>query len=302
MVKKYIRLVSSLAVTFIIFILLFRNIPFAKVFNSIENADFRIISFVLLISIFNGFFVSSFRWKLILNKMGCDISWKESMFIKVGSDPIISSIPFKAGEISRVAYLRRRKNIPVNKAILSIFIEYILNISVLLFFIVSGSIAWLFQGNGLPLTAQVFPFFGFLKGKGFLSDNKWVSNLKECFKSHSVRQRIFLNKKILFYTFLLGFLELSCIYLIARGINIDIPLFSLLIYMPLVIFASGIPITFLGLGIRESFMVFLFVKYASCEKILALGILYSFAEHILPMLIGLSLTPLFVNKIIASRK
>jgi len=300
--KKYTKLIISLAVTCIVFILLFRNMPFAKVFNLIEKVDFRVILAVLLISIFNGFFVSSFRWKLILNKMGCDISWKESMFIKVGSDPIISSIPFKAGEISRVVYLKRRKNLPANKAVLSIFIEYVLNISVLLFFIVLGSIAWLFQGNGLSLTAQVFPFFGFVKGERFLSGNKWISNLKECFKNHFIRQRIFLDKKILFYTFLLGFLELLCVYLIARSINADIPLFSLLIYMPVVIFASSIPITFLGLGVRESLMVFLFLKYASCEKILALGILYSFAEHILPMLIGLSLTPLFVNKIIANRK
>ena len=282
--------------------LLFRNIPFIKVFSSIEKADFRIILFVLFTSIFNGFFISSFRWKLVLNKMGCDISWRESMFIKVGSDPIISSIPFKAGEISRIAYLKRRKNISVSKAIFSIFIEYILNISVLLFFIILGCITWLFQGNGLLLTVQTFSFFGFIKGKWFLSDNEWISNFKECFKSHFIKQRILLNKKILFFTFLLGFLELLCVYLIAISINASIPLFSLLIYMPIVIFASSIPITFLGLGIRESLMVFLFLKYASCEKILALGILYSFAEHILPMLIGLSLTPLFVNKIIVSRK
>jgi len=302
MKKKYIKLIISLAVTCSVFILLFQKIHFAKVFNLIGKIDFRVILFVSVISIFNGFFVSSLRWKLILNKMGCDISWRESMFIKVGSDPIIGSMPFRAGEISRVAYLKSRKNMLASTAIFSIFIEYVLTIFMLLCFVVLGSIVWVFYGNSAPLTVRVSPFFGFVKGKGFFSGNKWVSNLKECFKNHFIRQRIFLNKEILFCTFLIGFLDLVCVYLIAKGINASIPLFSLLIYMPLVILASSIPITFLGLGIRESLMVFLFMKYASCEKILALGIIYSFVDRILLMLIGLSLVSLFVSKIINIRR
>lgn len=302
MAKKNVKFVFSLAVTLVVFIVLFRNIPFVKVFNLIEKANFRIISFVVTISLFNSFFISPFRWKLILNKMGCDISWSESLLIKAGGDPIISSVPFKVGEISRVLYLKRIKNMPSSKAIFSIFIEYFLNVLAILFFILLGGIVWLFQGQSFALDRQASLFFCFLGRKKVLSENKWIDNLKTRLKTCFINREIFLNKKVLFYSFLLFFFELLCGYLIARAINADIPLFSILVYLPLVILVSSIPVAFLGLGVRESIIVLLFLKYASSEKLLALGILYSFAEYILPMLIGLSLTSLFVSRIIASKK
>ena len=87
MIKKHTRLVLSLAISFIILVVLFRNTSFAEVLNLIEKADFRIILIAFVISIFNGVFISSLRWKLILDKMDCDISWKESLFVKVASEP-----------------------------------------------------------------------------------------------------------------------------------------------------------------------------------------------------------------------
>ena len=302
MAKKNVKFVFSLAVTLVVFIVLFRNIPFGEVINSIEKANFRVIFLVLPISIFNSFFISPFRWKLVLNEIGCDISWSESLLIKAGSDPIINIVPFKVGEISRVLYLKRIKNMSSSKAVFSIFIEYFLNVLSVLFFIFLGGIVWLFQGKGFALGKQASLFFCFLERKKVLSENKWIDNLKTRLKTCFIDRKIFLNKKVLFYSFLLFFFELLCGYLISRAINADIPLFSILIYLPIVILVSSIPVAFLGLGVRESIIVLLFLKYASCEKLLALGILYSFIEYVLPMLIGLSLTSLFVNRIISGRK
>jgi len=302
MVKKYTRIVLSLTITFVAFIFLFRNISFDQVFTSMIKAEAKIILFATFIAVFNGLFISSFRWKLILNKMDCDISWKEALFIKAGSDPIVSVMPFKTGEISRILYLKHIKNILPEKTIFSILIEYFLNFISVLFFIFLGGVLWLFQGGGVFLNSHRSLFFCSLVKKKVSSENKWMNNLRKFFQNCFKNRKVFLNKKVLFYSFLMGFFELVCVYLIFQAMNISVPLFAMLIYVPLIILFSSIPITFLGLGIRESLIVFLFLKYASSEKLLAAGILYSFAESILPMLINLSFTPFFINKIITSRE
>lgn len=302
MIKKHTRLVLSLAISFIILVVLFRNTSFAEVLNLIEKADFRIILIAFVISIFNGVFISSLRWKLILDKMDCDISWKESLFVKVASEPIISIIPFKAGEISRVLYLKRMKNMPYEKACFSIFIEYLLNIFMLLFLVFLGGVFWLCQSKIFTLRGDISLFLCCSEMRKIMPRNKWIGNLGKCFKDYFKGCRVFLGRKILCCSFLFGFFELVCVYLISKAINVDIPFFSILVYVPLIIVVSSIPVTFLGLGVRETTVVLLFLKYASSEKLLALGILYSFAEHILPLFIGLSLTSLFVNRIISSRK
>ncbi len=302
MVKKYIKFILPLMVTLVAFICLFKKILFAQVFNSIGTANFKIILFVAMLSNFNGFFISSFRWKIILNKIGCDISWKEALIIKMGSDPVISMMPFKTGEIFRVLYLKRIKNVPGDKALFSIFIEYCLNMFSVLFFITLGIAIWLFQGSGIYLCNYPYLFFCFSNKKGQLFKNRWIGNLKERIRIFLVDLKIILDKKILFYSFLLILIEIVGVYFVAKSINIDIPLFAILIFVPVVILISSIPITFLGLGLRENSIVFLFLPYAPPEKLLALGIIYSFLEHILPMIVGLSLTHLFVNRIISSKK
>lgn len=99
----------------------------------------------------------------------------------------------------------------------------------------------------------------------------------------------------------IGLSELVNVYLISIAINSSIPLYAILLYVPIIILIGSMPVTFLGIGLRESAVLFFFFRYASPEKILSLGILYSFVEHVIPMMIGLSLTGLFMHKLLFRR-
>ncbi len=298
MKKNNVKIIISLFITIIIFVFLFHKISFFEVANSIENANFKMILLVLIISLFNNFFISSFRWKLILNKIGCKLSAKEALLIKAGSDPIISIVPFKIGEVSRVLYLKRKKSVAPDKTILSILIEYFLNLIALLFFIFVGFMFWFFQAKQDIFTEKKILFSSFFSIRKILCRNNWFNILKKYSKYYHLWKICFLDKKILFLTFLFGFFELLGIYFISESLGTNLPFFSILIYFPLIILTTSIPISFWGLGVREGIIILLFAKYAAVNKLFALSILYSFSEHILPTLLGLSLTYLFINRVI----
>lgn len=298
MKKRYLQTVFSLLVTFIFFILLFRNISFWQVLDLISQADLGIILLAATIVILVHFFISPFSWKLILDKFNCTLSWQEAVLVRVGSEPIVSVIPFKIGEISKVLYLKQKKNMSSENVIFSILIDYFLNIVVLLFLSLFSAALWFFQTRIFSLDIREFLFMYSLNlKKRLINSSKWGAN----FKGWRFLFKIFSDKKILLYSFLTRFFELVVIYLMLRAMFIEIPFFRIGVYFPLIILISSIPITFFGLGVREALIVFLFSQYSSQDRLLAFSLVYSFLGYILPMLFGLSLTSLFVRGIVSGK-
>jgi len=168
--KEYIRFAFTLIITTAILTYLFQEIPFANVLNLIKEANFKIILLALGISFVNNFLVSAHRWKAILKHLGCPISLKDSLLIKIGSDPIISILPWKTGEFFRLLYLKRFRGISYSKSAFSIISEYTLNILALAFPILIGLIIYLSQNNNLNFnlsktTGIVFLYLSFLSVK-----------------------------------------------------------------------------------------------------------------------------------------
>lgn len=293
--KEYIRFAFTLIITTAILTYLFQEIPFANVLNLIKEANFKIILLALGISFVNNFLVSAHRWKAILKHLGCPISLKDSLLIKIGSDPIISILPWKTGEFFRLLYLKRFRGISYSKSAFSIISEYTLNILALAFPILIGLIIYLSQNNNLNFnlsktTGIVFLYLSFLSVKH--------SNYYALFKMYLKKlEGLFKNKSILSYTFLFMFGELFNIYLLSKALHSPLPLHAILIFVPIVILISGLPVTILGLGTREATILFFFFKFAPPETLLSLGILYSFVEHLAPMIIGVSLSGLFLSRI-----
>jgi len=90
--------------------------------------------------------------------------------------------------------------------------------------------------------------------------------------------------------------------LISKAVNVSIPVYEILICVPLIILIGSIPVTFLGIGLRESAVLFFFLKYSFPEKLLSLGILYSFVGYLIPMILGLFLVGFFINNILLGRR
>lgn len=95
--------------------------------------------------------------------------------------------------------------------------------------------------------------------------------------------------------FLKGF-ELLDYFLVFKALGLDIPLRPLLVFTPLAMLISEIPISFLGLGSREAAIVFFFSSFGSLEKLLVAGILISFSEYLLPNILSLLFLKPFLDK------
>lgn len=304
--KWQLQFIFSGIFTIGIFVFLFHWVPFAKIFKIIRSTNFSIICLTLFISAISNILISAYRWKLILKELGILISLKESLFIKMGSNIFVDIFPVKIGEFFRLLYLRRLQKIPYSKSILSIGSEYLLNIIALLCSVLLGGTIYL--GNHVDFSLL----------KSFLSCSPVILgalNISGRFKRQlnnkyyrlfriSLRNVRKLMKKtnILFYTFLFWIAELLNVYLLSIAVGISVPLYGIFLFMPLVIILESTSITFVGLGIREAAIIFLFLKFASVEALFSLGLLYSFVESLFPMFIGLGFTGSFLNKILWSDK
>lgn len=295
--KNHIRSLISLLITVVVFIVLFKKVSFDQVFLSVRGVNVRIAFPVIVVCLFNGYFVSALRWKFILGSIGCNLSLKDACFIKVSSSPIIGAVPLKIGEISRVMYLKKINGIDPENAVSSIFAEYCLNIVTLVFIVFVGLLLGLISGScSISLSRQSF-FLCSAQLSEYFSKNKKIAAFKQGVSKCFNNRDIFKNKSVLIASFCFGVLEVSGFYFLAKSLGIKIPFHSVLLSLPIIIIGSSLPLTFLGLGIREGMVVLLFQEYGPVQDLLALGMLYSFAEHLLPMFIGLGLTSVFVNKI-----
>ena len=101
---------------------------------------------------------------------------------------------------------------------------------------------------------------------------------------------------LILYSLLLKGFELLDYFLIFKALGLEIPLRAVILFAPLAILISEVPITFLGLGSREAAIVFFFSAFAPPEKLLAAGLLISFVEYILPNFLSLLLLKPFLDK------
>lgn len=295
--KKYRKFFLSSLVTFGIFVCLFNNISFSKVVYTIEKSNKNLIVLTLVISFLSNILIAAYRWKKILNKFNYPVSFGESLLIKMGSDPIISFVPFRAGEFFRALYLRRLRNIPYRISMFSIIVEYLFNLVMLFVFFLTGLFfcfkkEYIFSYIFLP----AFVFMGSFQNNLVNNNSFFLKQIKHLLDFKKMK-KIYFNPLILFLTFLFMGSELVNVYLLAKALGISIGFMGLFLYLPIIIVISILPLTLLGMGIRELCLLFFFGGYASSGSILSLGLLYSFIEHVFPMLIGSLFTFIVVKRV-----
>jgi len=294
MKKNKIRFnfIASLLISLSIIVFLFVKVPLEGVLKSIGRADIKIVLLVFMIATLNNFLVSAYRWKLLLGKLHCDISFQQALLIKLGSNPMVSVLPFRSGEFFKLLYLKETEDLPYSKSIISIISEYLLNIIVLLGFILLGVLIQLFIGNSffisrnLNISCLCFANFSPLKYFRYSRIKIFLSEFKKVFK-----------KDVFLFTILYMIVELITIHLLSIALAIPIPFYKILIFMPVTILLANIPITILGLGTREAAILFFFSGFGLKQQLFSLGILCSFIEYILPIIIGGSVTGYFLTKV-----
>lgn len=265
------------AITIAIFIALFSRIEFSRVVEAIKGIDIALFSLSLLISLVAHISLSPERYREILKVFGCSLSFSEAFLLIMGSLPIRGVLPLRAGELSKVAYLKKVRNLSYSQGVKSVLLGYAMSALSLIFFILIGLALYYV----VPFQRiYIVPLFLILF---ILLAASWKVAIGRSF----------------FYS--LGFegCKLFNTLLLFKALNIEVQYSIFLLFAPITFFVAYLPITFCGLGTRESAILLLFSGYAAADELLAGSLLVSFVNRLFPILLGLFFIKPFLNKLLA---
>lgn len=310
-----INLTKTLVVsllTVIILVVWFLKIDILDIVEILKQTDAKLLILAIFVSIAGKVIVSSERWRQILKSLGCNLSFKETVFIKMASSPIKLIFPAKSAELLRVLYLKKEKDFSIIKGTSSLLAALILNLLVLVSFAMFA--CFLFRMNPYNIgyisffisASLLITLFSFRIGVGKNFILKALGKIhSKLYQAIEVLMATYRNLSFhdiaLFFAYSLiaiGF-ELINFYILSSALGLSIPYQTILVFIPAVIILSNLPVTIGGLGTRETATVFFLSKYAAIEPLFSVGILFSFIEYILPAMIGVIFTRQFLNRIIS---
>lgn len=303
-----IRHILVLLLTIIIFIFLFSKIDLFEIIKIFRNINPFLLLFAVFISFFNNIILTANMWRRILKYLGCSISLKEALFVRISSYSFKILLPMKSGEFIKALYLKKQKNFSLKKGSASVLFDIILNMCALLSLAFVGIILLKINLLNTPfiiIFGLVFSFIIFFclkitKNFIFFIFRRIHLKLYDTLKELCAFEDINLKKQSYFilYAFIIQLIALTNYYILSRAINLNIPYSRILLFFPLIIVLSLIPITISGLGIREGLVILFFSEFASFQSLLGFGILISFIEYILPAIVGLFFVKPFLSKML----
>ena len=309
--------------TGIIFYLIFTQIDLRETFSIIRQVNLRILSESILISVVLNIFVDVEIRRRIWLYMNYALSYKEAFFLRMGSMPFKVIPSFKDTGIVPALYLKKFYNMPIIEGVLSNVIANIFNLIAILLFITFG---YMFYGIRTS-TIDQYPLYLFIVlmlifvvfillysflinqkiGKRILfylcfsKTSKYYTILQknmDIWKSLPAQETTFL----LVYSILFQIGELLIFFVLSKAYHLAIPFTAILLYVPLAIIISNLPVTFTGFGVREGAFVIFFLNFGTKETLFALGTVVFFVNKLVPLFVGFLLLIPFIHKLQFSKK
>ncbi len=292
--KKNIIIIIKLFVSLGLITFLFSKFNFKNVINNFESLNI----FYLLLSlatIFAAWFVSSKKWQMLIGHLGFEHSVGELFKLNLISLFYATVLPggqvtgetFKCIKISKGEKSK-------SKLVFSVLFDKLIG---LIAFVIIGFIGLLFSNSDFELKTKMLAVFfvGLLVSASivFLVNEKISDAVYRAFKKFSKKEGSFyvVFKKItsllflykgayavivlaIIYGVVFQFLNCLSIFFIAKSLNMFIPLLDIMWVMALVSIILVVPVTILGLGLREgSFIVLLGFLGFNSETSLSLSLL-----------------------------
>ena len=241
-----------------LYIVLSRTGP-ERVFSILKDMSLSAFVSAVLLSLFAQF-ISTLRWKLLLpGKLG--IRKLFSLYM-IGSFFNIMLPGLIGGDAVKAFYLYKASG-RGSLTLASIFMDRYLGFVML---VVICAIAFpfgysYFQNSavtwGLPLTVLVFIissllFFSLRLGKRI----KILSEIYGYFYSYWNQKGIILMALLI--SVLVQLLNIFAVYILALGLGKHIPILACLIFLPLIVMFTTLPISISGIGVREGAFVLFF--------------------------------------------
>ncbi|MDP1853059.1 MAG: lysylphosphatidylglycerol synthase transmembrane domain-containing protein [Candidatus Omnitrophota bacterium] len=280
---KYLRFFLNAAVSIIIIVLILQKINFAEVFDIVRHSKMPFF----LLSLFIGalsIIINAFRWHLLLKHLGYVHSLgslsKVSFIALFFNTYLPGGI---AGDIARVAIFPKGNGQEMDKAqtskvAASVITDRVVGMVGLMILALLGlafSYELLFGSKILPIFAVmavviIFIFFILFskRAQHFINDVvmpsfKLLSPLKSAVKDVSrallaYRDNYLIFVKVISLSMAAHLCVVGYFFLLARSIGVSISFLKLLAFVPVIEFISALPISFGGVGVRETATIFMF--------------------------------------------
>ncbi len=309
---------ASVVITLGFLFFLFSTVQWPEMGRVLKGMDAFYFVLAVLVALFSSAWIGAGRFRMIIKVLGGEISFAEAFRVKLGSQPLNLLPSGQADLLSQVVYLKRNSRFSyisglyyVVLALVSKVLALLIPVAVmLLFFWPPGylpalerfkPVLWACCAAGMvPVLIWVL-----IRLKSFrravlswipVADTGWASEVR---KAVDVYGGISSGPMagLLLYSMAFQYSQFLVFYWLARSLGLGISLFAVVMFLPLVVILSNIPVTVGGFGLRESLIVLFFASYGGKEAALALGVLFSFAEYIVPAFFGLFFLRPYLKKL-----
>lgn len=278
-----------IAVTAVVFVLLFRRIDLAAVGHSLVTIPAHAwLAAVLLTCSFPVF--SALRWRLTLRAIGHEVPLARCLTIILGVSPISAVAPSKAGDLLKAISFRGEIGIPEVGG--TVIAERTLDVIGLALFALVGGLA---LGQGVIVRSSALIIAVGLIGLLLLptlvaSVNKPMlhEKLERAVRVlHALRARPGLALGIFALTEVNWLASIVQTHLLLLAVGAHPPFLLTTAALPVAIFVGLIPITIGGMGTRDAALVTLLAPVVSSPHALTVALLYSFFGYWLLAILGL---------------
>ncbi len=308
--KAVLRFVLTWLLTVAILVILFSRIKFTDVMALVQQTDIRFLGAAVLCSWLAHVVFSSARYQAVVGAMGCGVSFSEAVLIRMGCNPIKGILPMKTGELAIIAYMKKKHHLSYPGGFFSLLFGYVFSFVVLILLCSLGGAIYfhdtlpgmIYAALSLLILFSITPFslrqisrlITRMVKKYRIYPETWTS-VMEIYDAGAI-------KNIILHSAGIEGSKLLIIFFLLKSLRVEIPPDALLFLGSATILAVYLPVTYWGLGIRESAVLLLFYGYAVPEKLLAGSLLITFVDGMLPVLLGLFFVKPFLNNLWEEKK
>jgi glycosyltransferase 2 family protein len=287
--NTWMRFFFIITITAIVFYLIFQTIDLNDVISTLINSN----KFYILLSIIPlgiSLLFNAARWQSVLRATGYEIALKECFIIFMAAIPFSSITPSKSGDVVRAYYLKNK--IPIAHTVGSVVTERTFDLAVLACLSLVGTLIWGMHEFALVIFSFIIllgVFIFFMKNVSNLpipeTWNQKVQNF--CFSMNGLlgcREKLI---AVMLFSSCIWILAIVQTMLLFSALSISVPLVFLIGVLPIAILIGMIPVTLGGMGTRDAAFIVLFSAYATSEKLLAVGLLFTLFRYWLLGIAGL---------------
>lgn len=278
--------------------LLLRSVDISAVISVLASVSVFSVLVASAIALTEEVLVGPYKWSRVLRHVGCQLSLPQAILIRIGSLPIRAILPLKTGEAAPALYLHKHHDLPLDVASGTILFEKGVNVWATVFLL---SLGLALTGFWLAFAAAIlWSIVPFVRGPvrrlaSVLASGGRVGG----FLSGLLKAFVLLPKRELAVQLPLAVLftglEVVNFWWILAVLGVEVGFGVVCLVIPLSYFVNNIPVTVLGIGMREGLILVLLGGVADSEVLLAAGILVTLFEYLLPLGVGFVLFPRFLS-------